>query len=235
MISLPIGAILTTLIFLLSMGFENLGLYLNAHSAILVGGGTLTILLFSCPNAVLLNLVREFRSLFHSQNGFQNVSADLAQLAKNRQAPLSSEDELITYAQDLWLQGVAHDLFIVLLSQKKKEIEQRSLDSIQCLKNLAKYPPALGMAGTVMGIVSLFQNLDGGKDKIGPALALAMTATFFGLAIANGVVMPLADRLQIRHLSQNHYLTNVYQVLLLINQEESSHLIAEEVQLRATV
>ena len=132
------------------------------------------------------------------------------------------------------MQGISQDLFVVLLSQKRKEIEQRSVDAIQCLKNLAKYPPALGMAGTVMGIVTLFQSLDGGKDKIGPALALAMTATFFGLAIANGIVMPLSDRLQIRHLSQTHYLTNVYQVLLLINQDESSHLIEEEVQYRAT-
>ncbi|MNY80124.1 hypothetical protein D3C86_2210340 [compost metagenome] len=61
-----------------------------------------------------------------------------------------------------------------------------------------------------------------------------MTATFFGLAIANGIVMPLADRLQIRNLAQKHYVTNVYQVLLLINQDESSHLIEEEVQHRAT-
>lgn len=234
MISLPIGAILTIFIFLISMGFSNLPIYFNLHSAVLVGGGTFAILLFSCPNAVLLNLAREIRSLFTGHDEFSHVSEDLAKLSKNKDATTSSGDELVTYAQDLWMQGISQDLFVVLLSQKRKEIEQRSVDSIQCLKNLAKYPPALGMAGTVMGIVTLFQGLDGGKDKIGPALALAMTATFFGLAIANGIVMPLSDRLQIRHLSQTHYLTNVYQVLLLINQDESSHLIEEEVQIRAT-
>lgn len=234
MISLPIGAVLTIFIFLISMGFGNLGIYFNAHSAILVGGGTVAILFFSCPNAVLMNLVREIRSLFKGHDAFANVSDDLAKLSKNKDSATTSGDELISYAKDLWLQGISQDLFVVLLSQKRKEIEQRSVDAIQCLKNLAKYPPALGMAGTVMGIVTLFQSLDGGKDKIGPALALAMTATFFGLAIANGIVMPLSDRLQIRHLSQTHYLTNVYQVLLLINQDESSHLIEEEVQYRAT-
>ncbi len=234
MISLPIGAVLTVFIFLISMGFGNLGIYFNAHSAILVGGGTVAILLFSCPNAVLRNLVREIKGLFKGHDTFTNVSDDLAKLSKNKDAATMSGDELIAYAKDLWLQGISQDLFVVLLSQKRKEIEQRSVDAIQSLKNLAKYPPALGMAGTVMGIVTLFQSLDGGKDKIGPALALAMTATFFGLAIANGIVMPLSDRLQIRHLSQTHYLTNVYQVLLLINQDESTHLIEEEVQHRAT-
>lgn len=234
MISLPIGAALTVLVFLYSMGFGNLELYFNLHSAILVGGGTVAILLFSCPNNVLSHLSREVRRLFSSAKKFRDVSEDLALIAKDREARTLSGDELIAYAQDMWLQGISQDLFVVLLSQKRKEIEQRSVDAIQCLKNLAKYPPALGMAGTVMGIVTLFQSLESNKSQIGPALALALTATFFGLAISNGIVMPLADRLQIRHIAQNHYLMNVYQVILLINQDESSHLISEEVQLRAT-
>lgn len=233
MISLPIGAVLTFLVFLFSMGISNLSLYFNFHSAILVGGGTITILLFSCPNDVLVNLIREISSLTKTNKTFVDVKEDLAALSKNKQGSTISSDELVAYAQDLWNQGLSQDLFIVLLSQKRKEIEQRSVDAIQCLKNLAKYPPALGMAGTVMGIVTLFQSLDTGKDKIGPSLALALTATFFGLAIANGIVMPLSDRLQIRHISNNHYLMNVYQVLLLINQDEASHLIEEEVKLRA--
>ncbi len=233
MISLPIGAILTFLVFLFSMGLSNLSLYFNFHSALLVGGGTITILFFSCPNDVLVNLVREVMSLAKSNKTFSDIKNDLVALTKSKEGTAPSSDELVAYAQDLWTQGISQDLFVVLLSQKRKEIEQRSVDAIQCLKNLAKYPPALGMAGTVMGIVTLFQSLDSGKDKIGPSLALALTATFFGLAIANGIVMPLSDRLQIRHISQNHYLMNVYQVLLLINQDEASHLIEEEVKLRA--
>lgn len=232
MISLPIGVALTFAIFLLSMGTSNLPLYFNFHSLLLVGGGTVAILFFSSPVSVLKNLSRELLALVRKFPLFLNVRADLVTLAKNRNASLQSQDELVAYAQDLWTQGISHDLFIVLLSQKRKEIEQRSVDSIQCLKNLAKYPPSLGMAGTVMGIVTLFQSLEN-KDKIGPALAMALTATFFGLCVANGIVMPLADRLQIRHIAHVHYLNNVYQVLLLINQEEAENLIEEEVNLRA--
>lgn len=233
MISLPIGAVLTLIVFVMSMGVSNLGLYFNFHSLLLVGGGTATILLFTSPVSVLGNLKSEILTLFARPKKFQEMKADLIAIARNKEGSPKSSDEFIAYAQDLWAQGVSHELFIVLLSQKRKEIEQRSIDSIQTLKNLAKYPPALGMAGTVMGIVTLFQGLENGKDKIGPALAMALTATFFGLAIANGIVMPLSDRLQVRHISQAHYLTNLYQVLLLINQDESSHLIEDEVNLRA--
>lgn len=234
MLSLPIGAILTVIIFVLSMGIPNIPIYFNFHSAVLVGGGTVAILLFATPVPVLLNLKDQIKSLFLKSRDFENVQTELVQLAKNRSKQVTSTEPLIMYAQDLWMQGIEHELFIVLVSQKRKELEQQSVDSIQSLKNLAKYPPALGMAGTVMGIVELFKTMESGKGQIGPALAMALTATFFGLMIANAIVMPISDRLQVRLLSYTHYLNHVYEVLLLINQEESEVLIEDEVKLRAT-
>jgi chemotaxis protein MotA len=233
MITLPVGAILVVIIFIVSMGVDSLAIYFNVHSLILVGGGTVAVLLFSAPTHLLKNLWFEIKELLQPSLRFENVQNDLLQLSKNRFHEKASDDELIAYAQELWQQGTAHELFIVLVSQKRKEIEQRSVDSIQCLKNLAKYPPALGMAGTVMGIVTLFESLESNKDGIGPAMAMALTATFFGLAIANGAVMPLADRLHVRHMSLQHYLSNVYQVILLINQEEATQFIEDEVRARA--
>ncbi|MCC6137386.1 MAG: MotA/TolQ/ExbB proton channel family protein, partial [Bdellovibrionaceae bacterium] len=94
-------------------------------------------------------------------------------------------------------------------------------------------PPALGMVGTVIGMVSLFQSLDGNKQSIGPSLALAMTATFLGLVLANALVMPLADRLQLKHTQEKQHLTHIYQILLLIGQNEPQNLVEDEVAKRA--
>lgn len=229
MISFPIGLILTSVVFVLSVGLENLSLYYNYHSLLIVLGGTATIFLFTTPTGVIKNLFRETFHLFKPTKNWEIIKNNLVQVSKSKTANSKTDNELIDYAQELWSQGVAADLFVVLLSQKKRELEQRSVNSIQSLKNLAKYPPALGMAGTVMGIVSLFQSLDAGKDKIGPALALAMTATFFGLVIANALVMPLADRLQVKHIEDKNYLLHIYQILLLINQNEAQQLIEEEI------
>lgn len=233
MISLPIGFVLSILIYYASMGSSNISFYFNLHSLVLICGGTLTVLLMSNPVMVLKNLVTEIAGLFKKDYELKTVTQDLAQLSANRFAKVQSQDPLIAYAQDLWSQGLPHEMFIVLISQKRKELEQKSVDAVQCLKNLAKYPSALGMVGTVMGIVSLFRTLDANKSLIGPSFAAALTATFFGLMLSNGLVMPLADRLQIRHLNQKKYLQNIYQVLLLINQNEASQLIQNEVDQRA--
>lgn len=223
------GLGLTLAVFIYAMNPENAHLYFHMHSFILIVGGTLTILLLSTPLETLKQLKGSFGLFFGKKTDIANSKQDLIKLSKNRTTSTNTQNELVVYAQDLWSQGINHDLFVVLLSQKRSEIEQKSVNTIQCLKNLAKYPPALGMIGTVIGMVSLFQSLDGNKQSIGPALALAMTATFLGLVVANAFVMPFADHLQLKHTEEKQNLTHIYQILLLIGQDEPQELVEDEV------
>ncbi len=233
MISLILGLVLSILIFALGMNKETLFFYFNIHSIILICGGTLAVLFSSNTMLVIKNLITELKNLFKSDLDLALSSNELKKLATNRFEKIESKDPLINYAFDLWSQGIPAEMFIVLVSQKRKELEQKSLDAVHCLKNLAKYPSALGMVGTVMGIVELFKKLESDKSQIGPAFAAALTATFFGLVLSNVIIMPLADRLHVKHISQKKYLQHVYQILLLINQNEASHLIENEVTQRA--
>lgn len=230
--TLLLGFALTAAVFISAMGLENTHLYFNLHSLILVAGGTATIFLFSNPWITIKHLYKSFHQFWSPDESYDQLKNKLISLAKNKNTQIQTKNELANYAQDLWLQGVSQDLFVVLLSQRRKEIEQRSVDAIQSLKNLAKYPPALGMAGTVIGMVSLFSSLDGNKQNIGPSLALAMTATFLGLTLANALIMPIADHLQVKHIREKNDLINLYQIILLINQNESSQLVEDEVVLR---
>lgn len=231
--SMIAGFIVTLTIFIYAMNPDNASLYFHMHSFVLIFGGTLSILVFSTPMDSLRQLKNEFLNVFKNQIHFAHNKNELVKLSKNRNQSITTKNELIIYAQDLWSQGINQELFVVLLSQKKQEIEQRSINAIQSLKNLAKYPPALGMTGTVIGMVSLFQSLDGNKQAIGPSLALAMTATFMGLVLANGLVMPLADRLQLKYTQDKSHITNIYQILLLIGQNEPQNLVEDEVEKRA--
>ena len=127
-------------------------------------------------------------------------------------------------------QGVDPEVFVVLMSQKRDKLEKEYADAALVLRHLGKYPPALGMIGTVMGVVTLFANLaEGSRDSLGPSLAMAMTATFFGLTIAHAIVMPLSDRLNLLHSRRKEVLTDLYEVLLLVNRGEPELLIKQEV------
>ena len=57
--------------------------------------------------------------------------------------------------------------------------------------------PAMGMIGTLVGLVAMLSNMDDPKS-IGPAMAVALLTTLYGAIIANMVAIPIADKLKLR-------------------------------------
>ncbi len=79
-------------------------------------------------------------------------------------------------------------------------IEKYTDDSVtvgQWIRSLSKYPPAFGLAGTVLGLVHLMKGLSEGADpkETGLRMAVALIATFYGIVVANICVNPIGDRI----------------------------------------
>ena len=62
----------------------------------------------------------------------------------------------------------------------------------------AGYAPIFGLMGTTMGLINMLGHLDQ-PDEIGHSLAVAMTATLYGLVASNVVFTPISDRLTRLH------------------------------------
>jgi chemotaxis protein MotA len=62
---------------------------------------------------------------------------------------------------------------------------------------MGTYAPALGMIGTLIGLVQMLQTLDD-PGAIGPAMAVALLTTFYGSIMANIMCLPLAGKLRAR-------------------------------------
>jgi chemotaxis protein MotA len=64
-------------------------------------------------------------------------------------------------------------------------------------KSLADIAPALGMIGTLIGLVAMLSNMDDPK-AIGPAMAVALLTTLYGAFLANVVAIPIQTKLELR-------------------------------------
>jgi chemotaxis protein MotA len=230
MMSLPIGFVAFFAILALSAGKLDISNYLNIHSVEIVIGGTFAVFAISTPGKVIRATLAILKSLTKQRHTINDVRDDLVKLANSKSSISASKDPLIQYAISLWERGVDSNTFIGLLSQFRDKLESEDGEAVAAMHNVAKYPPALGMMGTVMGMITLFSNL-GGSDKsnMGPALATAMTATFYGLLTANMVLNPLADRVTVETIHRKKYFNQIYEVLLLINRREPVNMIDEEI------
>ncbi|PZU57318.1 MAG: flagellar motor protein [Sphingobium sp.] len=60
--------------------------------------------------------------------------------------------------------------------------------------SVADAAPALGMAGTIIGLIGMFAAM-ADPAAIGPSMALALLTTLYGVVIANLIAAPIAARL----------------------------------------
>jgi chemotaxis protein MotA len=78
------------------------------------------------------------------------------------------------------------------------EIHAASQDyqrAVSMLRRAAEVAPAMGLIGTLVGLVQMLGNLDS-PDRIGPSMAVALLATFYGAVLANVIFLPLASKLE---------------------------------------
>lgn len=71
----------------------------------------------------------------------------------------------------------------------------RHAGAIGIWRSAAEAAPAMGMIGTVLGLIGMFAGMDD-VGAMGPAMATAMLTTLYGLVLAAGVAGPVATRLE---------------------------------------
>ena len=82
-----------------------------------------------------------------------------------------------------------------ILKRDISQMAQRHMQSSQILKKSAEVAPAMGLIGTLVGLVQMLGNLED-PSTIGPAMAVALLTTFYGAVLANMVFNPLAGKLE---------------------------------------
>src|SRR3954465_8942581 len=66
--------------------------------------------------------------------------------------------------------------------------------SAKVFKDAGGFSPTIGIIGTVMGLIHVLENLDN-PETLGPAISGAFIATLYGVAMANIIFLPTANRL----------------------------------------
>lgn len=130
---------------------------------------------------------------------FEELSAFVAELRQRRPAQAL---EVADRAEHELVRKLAP---LVIKRYSAQSLEQTALTAAQCLSSsvrrseqvlnaLSRAAPAMGLVGTVLGLVRLLRALTD-FSQLGPSLALALLCTLYGLILANALYQPLARRL----------------------------------------
>jgi len=211
--SVPGGALLLAVIYVLTALYwtspDKPMQYVNMHGIFVVLVGTALISLIAVP----WRYIRRFFSMIsvigrrYSDNSVeiiqQIVEAAEAYRVDIKKAQAFAEqikDPFLKDSLELLFEGYNAEEITQILHRLVIVQRDRDAADAKMFKHLGKYPPAMGLLGTVMGMIALLGSLgqEGAESKVGPAMSVAMTATLYGIILANLVILPVADNLLFR-------------------------------------
>lgn len=233
--------IATTVLFVgMRLSSENMMIFLDYPSLFIVLGGTFAATAISYQLDRIFILFRIFLSHFIS-GGKRDYAATIAEIAKISEAYRTgtSADQLVNQAKDHFLKEalqmiadgfLEEDHILKILEDRADNMNYKRQEDALKIKTLGKFPPAFGMMGTTMGMVVLLANL-GGEDAmqmIGPAMAVCIITTLYGVIVANLLVVPIGEHLYESSKEENLKNIIVLEGVKLIMKKSNPVLLAEE-------
>jgi chemotaxis protein MotA len=184
-----------------------LGLFINIPSALIVVGGTLGTTMINYTLGDMLKVVSVVKNALFSNtiSGSSLIErfVDFANKSR-REGILALESEIKTLKNEFLQKGIQLSID-GLEPQEIREILETEVEFIrsrhqlgaEIFTTMGTFAPALGMIGTLIGLVQMLQSMDD-PSSIGPAMAVALLTTFYGSLMANLVCIPIAGKLKNR-------------------------------------
>lgn len=208
------------------------GMFVNVPSLLIVIGGSLFAVLMKFELSQFIGSIKVGAKAFIFKLAKPDTLIDeivgLAGEAR-KGGLLSLEGKEVSYeflGKGIQLLVDGHDPDVVksLLNKDMKLAQDRHALGAKIFSDLGDMAPAMGMIGTLIGLVSMLANMDDPKS-IGPAMAVALLTTLYGAMAANMIFLPMADKLVLRNQEEGRLQSMVIDALLGIQSGQNPRVI----------
>jgi len=180
---------------------------------LIVFGGTVGAVMVQCPTKVFFTAIRmgrwafvtpEFpaRELIRQLTYWSTLARKEGILSlEARMATIS--DPFLKKGLQLLVDGNSAEKIREVLDVDTHTWEQLRWQSARVWEAAAGYSPTIGIIGAVLGLTHVMQNL-AEPGKLGSGIAVAFIATIYGVAFANLLFLPIANKLKSIIMQQAH-------------------------------
>jgi len=184
-----------------------INIFINIPALMIVVGGTLGATMINYPLKDVFGVSRVVKNALFTTNISINelIKRFLDFASKSRKEGILSlegelkdvKDEFLRKGVQLSIDGLEPQEIRDILDTELDFIRTRHQLGAEIFTTMGTFAPALGMIGTLVGLVQMLQTMDD-PSSIGPSMAVALLTTFYGSIMANIFCMPIAGKLKTR-------------------------------------
>ena len=182
-----------------------MGSLFNAPAGLIVVGGTLAATILQTSWPMLKRALRQVRWVFvppyiSLEDGIGKVIDWSVKARKQGLLGLEglAEREPEKFARkglQLLVDGAEPEAIRSIMEVDLESREQRDLEASRIYEAMGGYSPTIGIIGAVMGLIQVMTNLED-PESLGRGIATAFVATIYGVALANLLFFPIANKLR---------------------------------------
>ena len=181
-----------------------LGPFVDVPSLLIVVGGTFFAVMYTTPLPTFLSsfgaMGKAFFPPVKSQEQLVTRMVELAAIArKDGMMALDGQDvpdKFFQKGMQMLVDGADEKKLVAQMTQEIKSMRERHGDLQAVVKAWVDLAPAMGMIGTLVGLVLMLGNMSDPK-AIGPAMAVALLTTLYGAFFANVMFAPMLTKLEL--------------------------------------
>lgn len=199
----PIGVLIALASFVVAISHLNQTLlnYYDFVALFVVFGGTIAVGVVLIPWSMRKDILHGFQDLFKGTSvSYKSVLSDCINVVKD--SPLSYDkvshhlhDQILKDGIELIQLNLDKNKVLNILDERVVQYVKRRKKIANAIRSLAKYPPAFGLMGTVLGLVNVMRGVSQGIDgkQTAMEMAIALVATMYGLIVANLILNPAGE------------------------------------------
>jgi chemotaxis protein MotA len=183
----------------------DLSILLQSSAFMIVFGGTLGAVMVQCPARVFITAIRmgswafvapkiSSRESIRQLVGFSALARKEGILALEGRMDRIS-DPFLRKGLELLVDSNSGEKIREIMDVDIHSWEQLRWQSARVWEAAAGYSPTIGIIGAVLGLMHVMQNLSD-PSKLGSGIAVAFVATVYGVAFANLLFLPIANKLK---------------------------------------
>jgi chemotaxis protein MotA len=217
----------------------HLGALLNGPAALIVLGGTLAACLLQTPMSAFKRAIQIFIWILFPPRidlagGIDRVVSWSLTARKEGLLGLESvaDSEPDPYSRkglQLLVDGAEPEAIRSILEVDFMTQESRDIQAAKVFESMGGYAPTVGIIGAVMGLIHVMGNL-ADPNQLGSGIAVAFVATIYGVASANLILLPVANKLKAVAIRQSRYREMLLEGLLSIAEGENPRSIELKLQ-----
>ena len=182
-------------------------LFINIPALMIVVGGTLGATMINYPLRDVFGVFNVVKKALFARNSSVTdlIKRFVVFAQKSRKEGILAleneikevNDEFLKKGVQLAIDGLEPQEISDILETEVEFVRSRHQLGAEIFSTMGTFSPALGMIGTLIGLVQMLQTMDD-PSRIGPAMAVALLTTFYGSIIANIVCLPISGKLKTR-------------------------------------